>query len=204
MPKRKAAREGAARLSADGRREALLDITKQLVVERGTAPITMGTVAERAGVTRALLYKHFANKDELLAALYRREAERLNRSMSGVVTAAPAGFEAKLRALVRSALEASEEHGLFFAPLRTFGTQPDVRTERRGWDRRTVKYFAQLAVDDFGIDERTARAAVSLQLSGIQNLLSQLRSRPGAEQRAFLEHVYVESALGALLRLAHP
>ncbi len=107
-------RDGAERLSADDRREALLEVTKALVLERGTAAITMGAVAERAEVTRALVYKHFANSEELLASLYRRESKRLDRAMSDVVTAAPAGFEAKLRALVRAALAASEEHGVFF------------------------------------------------------------------------------------------
>ena len=171
-------RDGAERLSADDRREALLEVTKSLVLERGTAAITMGTVAERAEVTRALVYKHFANREELLASLYRRESKRLDRAMSDVVTAAPAGFEAKLRALVRAALAASEEHGVFFSPLRTFGSQPDARTDRRSWDRRTVRYFAQLAEEDFGVDQRTARAAIAVQLSGLQSLLSQLRRPP--------------------------
>ena len=36
----------------------------------------MGVVADRAGVTRALVYKHFANKHDLLVALYRREKRR--------------------------------------------------------------------------------------------------------------------------------
>lgn len=202
MPARKRVREGNERLSADGRRESLLDVTKALVLERGTAAITMGNVAEQAGVTRALLYKHFANKDELLAALYVREANQLNRAMSAIVTAAPPGFEAKLRALVRAALEASEEYGMFFTPLRPFGSQAQARTDRRSWDRRTVKFFAQLAEHDFDIEPRTARSAVAFQLSGLQNLLAQLRARPGAEQRAFLEHVYVQAAVGALTRLS--
>ena len=93
---------------------------------------------------------------------------------------------------------------MFFTPLRAFGSQPDAKTDRRSWDRRTVRYFAQLAEDDFGVDQRTARAAIAVQLSGLHSLLSQLRARPGAEQRGFLEHVYVEGAVGALTRLACP
>jgi AcrR family transcriptional regulator len=202
MPTKVHSDDATERLSADDRREMLLDFTKSLVLERGTAAVTMGTVAERADVTRALVYKHFQNRDHLLAALYRRETNRLNAAMTDVVGAAPDGFAAKLRAFVRAALAASEEHAVFFAPLRSFGSQSDSKTDRRSWDRRTVKYFAQLAVDDFGIDQRTARSAIAIQLSGIQTLLSQLRARPGPEQRAFLEHVYVEGAIGALVRLA--
>ncbi len=34
----------------------------------------MEAVAERAGVSRPLVYKHFANRGELLASLYQRES----------------------------------------------------------------------------------------------------------------------------------
>src|SRR5688500_10126768 len=88
----------AERLPADQRKAALLDATKALVVEAGPGRVTIGTVADRAGVTRALVYKHFGNKDDLLQALYRQEAERLDRTIAAEVSAAPDGFEPKLRA----------------------------------------------------------------------------------------------------------
>lgn len=37
----------------------------------------MEDVAERAGVSRALLYRHFAGKQELFAAVYRQASDRL-------------------------------------------------------------------------------------------------------------------------------
>jgi AcrR family transcriptional regulator len=194
--------DAGERLTADERREALLDVTRVLVLEQGPRAITMGSVADRATVTRALLYKHFANKDDLLAALYHREASRLDRAMRRIIAEADDTFEGKLRAFVTGALAASEEHSVFFAPLRSIGAQPDARRDRRTRDRRTVKYFAELAVADFGVDERTARSIVAVLLSGIDNLLLQLHSHPGAEQRAFLGDVYVKGAIGALERLA--
>ena len=194
--------DAGERLTADERREALLDVTKELLLDRGPRAITMGSVAEHAAVTRALVYKHFDNKDDLLVALYRREAIRLDRAMRHVIADAPDGFEAKLRALVQASLEAAEEHSVFFTPLRGVGAQPDARRDRRTRDRRTVKYFAELAEADFGVDRRTARSIVAILLSGIDNLLAQLHTHPGAEQRAFLADVYVEGALGALERLA--
>lgn len=194
--------DAGERLTGDERREALLDVTRVLVLENGPRAITMGSVAHRAAVTRALLYKHFANKDDLLAALYHREAARLDRAMRRVIAEAEDTFEGKLRAFVQGALAASEEHSVFFAPLRSIGAQPDARRDRRTRDRRTVKYFAELAEADFGVDQRTARSIVAILLSGIDNLLLQLQSHPGADQRAFLRDVYVEGAIGALERLA--
>lgn len=190
------------RLSADERRQALLDVTKALVNESGPDAVTMGTVAERGEVTRALVYKHFENKDALLLELYRREASALDRSIRHRVEAADEGFEAKLRAFVRSCLDAAGEHGQFFAPLRSARTSDDARRQQRRWDRRTSGYFAELAADEFDIDPSTAATAIGVLFSGIQNLLSQMRRSPSAGRRDELEEVYVEMTIGALTRLA--
>lgn len=195
----------AERLSADARRTALLDVARALVDDVGPGRITFGLVAERAGVTRALVYKHFGNKDDLLAALYRREAQQLDRQIRTGVEAAPDGFEPKLRAFIGATLDAVESHAPFFNPLREAGAggRP-AREDQRGRDRRTVAYFAQLAADDFGIDVPTARSVVAVLFTGIRSLLSQMRSRPGPAQREFLLHTYVEMTIGALDRLAGP
>lgn len=186
------------RLSADERRQALLDVTKRVVNESGPGAVTMGAVAERAGVTRALVYKHFENKDELLLELYRREASALDRSIRRHVAAAEDGFEPKLRAFVRSCLDAAGDHGQFFAPLRSARTSDDARRQQRRWDRRTSGYFAELAAEEFDIDPSTAATAIGVLFSGIQNLLSQMRRSPSAARRDQLEEVYVEMTIGAL------
>jgi AcrR family transcriptional regulator len=194
----------AERLSADARRSALLDVTKALVAGDGPGSVTVGAVASRAGVTRALVYKHFANKDDLLRALYQREARRLDRQIRRVVADAPDGFEPKLRAFIGATLDAVEEHGPFFTPLRATAADDTTRRDQRTRDRGTVGYFADLAAADFGIELSTARSVIAVLFSGIRSLLSQMRSRPGSTQRAFLLDTYVEMTLGALHRLAEP
>jgi AcrR family transcriptional regulator len=203
MPSPPTSADPAERLSADRRRVALLDVTKALVGEDGPGAVTIGTVADRAGVTRALVYKHFANKDDLLAALYRREAERLDREMRARVEAAPDGFEPKLRAFIGTTLDAAEEHAPFFTPLRAAGAGRDTRPDQRRRDRRTVDYFARLAATQYGIDLRTARSVIAVLFSGIRSLLAQMRSHPGPTQRRFLLDTYVETTLGAFDRLSH-
>lgn len=192
----------AERLSADDRRRALLDVAKVLVTEVGPGRVTVGAVADRAHVTRALVYKHFANKDDLLRALYRREAQRLDGHIRACVEAAPDGFEPKLRAFIGATLDAVEEHGPFFTPLREVGADATSRRDQRDRDRRTVGWFAGRAARDFGIDPHTARSVIAVLFTGIRSLLSQMRSRPGPSQRQFLLDTYVEMTMGALERLA--
>jgi AcrR family transcriptional regulator len=198
---RDAATNDADRLSGDARREALLDVTRRLVDEQGPGAVTMGAVAERAGVTRALVYKHFENKDALLVALYQREATALDRQIRRHVDAAAEGFEPKLRAFVGACLEAVGEHSRFFTPLRSVGAGASTRRQQRRWDRRTSTYFVGLAVEEFGIDEGDATAALGVLFLGLQSLLSEMRRSPGAAQREHLEAIYVEMTLGALSRL---
>jgi AcrR family transcriptional regulator len=48
----------------------LLDVAWQLVREEGTEALTLGRLAERAGVTKPVVYDHFVTRAGLLAALY--------------------------------------------------------------------------------------------------------------------------------------
>ena len=64
------------RADAARNREKLLEATSALVKE-GQSELSLAAVAERAGVGIGTLYRHFHNRDALLAALYRNEVERL-------------------------------------------------------------------------------------------------------------------------------
>lgn len=193
--------DAAERLPAEQRREALLDVAKELVNEAGPDAVTMGTVAERAELTRALVYKHFENRHDILSALYRREAAALDAHIRDGVMAAPDGFEPKLRAFVGACLDAVSEHGRFFSPLRSAGG-PSARDQQRRWNRRTGAYFVGLAATEFGLDQATAGSAMGVLFGGIQALLSQMRRSPSEERRRFLEDTYVTMTIGALRQLS--
>ncbi|WP_089252880.1 TetR/AcrR family transcriptional regulator [Asanoa hainanensis] len=57
-------------------RNALLAAALELVAERGTQGFTLAETSRRAGVSVAAPYKHFADKDALLAELARTGYER--------------------------------------------------------------------------------------------------------------------------------
>lgn len=65
------------RLSPDDRRAELLAVAAREFAARPYDEVLMEDVAERAGVSRALLYRYFPSKRDLFAALYRQVAERL-------------------------------------------------------------------------------------------------------------------------------
>ncbi|GAA4834420.1 helix-turn-helix domain-containing protein [Kitasatospora terrestris] len=65
------------RLSPADRRAQLLAVAAQLFAAQPYDDVLMEDVAERAGVSRALLYRHFPSKRDLFAALYQQVADQL-------------------------------------------------------------------------------------------------------------------------------
>jgi len=64
------------RMRAAERREQLLDVTLDLVIERGFHAVTIEAVAQGAGVTRPIVYKQFTDLSGLVVALIDREEDR--------------------------------------------------------------------------------------------------------------------------------
>ncbi|WP_431040591.1 TetR/AcrR family transcriptional regulator [Streptomyces sp. P1-3] len=65
------------RLSPAERRAQLLGVAARLFAAHPYDEVLMEDVAERAGVSRALLYRHFPSKRDLFAALYQQVAGQL-------------------------------------------------------------------------------------------------------------------------------
>ncbi|MCI1051416.1 MULTISPECIES: TetR/AcrR family transcriptional regulator [unclassified Stenotrophomonas] len=58
------------RLTREQRARQLLDVAWALVGDEGTDALTLGRLAEAAGVTKPVAYDHFVTRNGLLAALY--------------------------------------------------------------------------------------------------------------------------------------
>ncbi|HTD51291.1 MAG TPA: TetR/AcrR family transcriptional regulator [Acidimicrobiia bacterium] len=186
------------RLSRTERRDALIDAARALAASGDIADISMESVAEEAGVSRPLVYKHFANADEILAAVYRREAELLHQQLAAEVEAAPT-LEAMFAALVRGSLAAAADRGPVFAALRAAGAwNPELRREQRDRDAVTVRGFTRRATRDLDLDHEDARAAIGILLGAIDAVLAQWRRDPTEEHAQLLEVLYLAMVRGAL------
>jgi AcrR family transcriptional regulator len=197
-----ARRPAGRRLRGEDRREALVAAAVRLLAGRGLDAVSMETVATEAEVSRPLVYKHFANRDELLAEVYRQQAAQLDAAIVEAVGQAT-GFEAKLRAMIRALLASVTSHGPIFNPLVRAGFRGEAfRREQRQRDQRTVRFFARLAMAEYDLDKSEATAAVAMLLSGMASIQAQWRARPTAERLRFLEDLYVDLVTGGLASLA--
>ncbi len=181
----------SARLTRAERRDALLDAAVALATSGDVGAVSMESVAERAGVSRPLVYKHFANRNELLAAVYQREAAHLHRELAAEVGSANS-LEGMFRTLIRGSLRAAGERGHVFASLRSAGGwNRELRHEQRARDANTVRAFSARATRELGIDRGDATAATATLLAAIDPVLAQWRVRPTEEHAALLEAIYM-------------
>jgi AcrR family transcriptional regulator len=77
---------------ADGlrNRELLIDVAKQAFAEVGPN-VSLEEIARRAGVGIGTLYRHFPTRDDLIAAVYRREVTQLADAAKRLLDTRPAG-----------------------------------------------------------------------------------------------------------------
>lgn len=71
-----------SRMTGADRREQLLDVTLELVTERGFGGVSIEAVARGAGITRPIVYKHFGDLDGLLEELVEREMSQAAAQVS--------------------------------------------------------------------------------------------------------------------------
>ncbi|WP_334147990.1 TetR/AcrR family transcriptional regulator [Microbacterium sp.] len=69
------------RLSKTDRHTQLLDAARTLIREEGTDQFSLGRLAERAGVTKPLVYDHFGDRAGVLAELYREFEHRQRQTL---------------------------------------------------------------------------------------------------------------------------
>jgi AcrR family transcriptional regulator len=98
----------------DAREEAILDAVNGLLSEKGFDLMTMDDVADRVGIAKGSLYKHFSSKEKLAAAaltrLLRETSDQLD-NMSAELTA-----ERKLEEILRWSIHRRLQGGVPHLP----------------------------------------------------------------------------------------
>ncbi|HWS51328.1 MAG TPA: helix-turn-helix domain-containing protein [Microbacterium sp.] len=110
------AKEGARpRLSKADRRAQLLNVAREMIRTDGADALTLGALAERAGVTKPVAYEHFGDRSGLLAALYRQFDERQRASLDAALASARPDAEAVVAVVAASYLDCARAEGVEMA-----------------------------------------------------------------------------------------
>jgi AcrR family transcriptional regulator len=184
-----------ARLSAKERREHFLDVTAQLVLEKGTEAVTMEAVAAAAGVSKGLGYAYFSNRNELLLTLLNRELGELQRRSAEEVRAAT-DFEGRVRASIRAWFDVMSQRGALIGTLmQAESIQGPLAERRKRYNAELQDFYGALGTKEFGIPKAKAKVAAAILLSGMTGMVDRWRA---GDPRELLEETYVEIVMGAL------
>src|SRR3954468_6935641 len=74
------------RLKAPQRREQLIEVATKLFAKFGYEATTTAAIAEAAGVTEPILYRHFKSKQELFVAITRAMSKQTLASWAALIT----------------------------------------------------------------------------------------------------------------------
>ena len=128
-------------------RAALLKATLRAIAEDGPDGFTLRDVARRAGVSPAAPYRHFRDKDELLAAVAGECAERLGASIDAAVAQAAPDALDRFRhvgiAYVMFAYEHPEHFRALSVPNIAAKMAPDHRTAFDTWEAEQKQAIAE-------------------------------------------------------------
>jgi AcrR family transcriptional regulator len=183
--------------NARSRRTAasLLRAARDLIEDEGFAALTMAAVAERAGVSRRAVYLHFANRTELLGALYRSlgETEDLAGSLQAVWDSPDA-----VAALTEWAEHIARSHprilGVMRAVERARYGDPDAatlwETSQGNWLKGSRRLMRWLADEDQLDPQWTADSAADMMWSLMSiDVLDRLVNERGWSARRLADHL---------------
>ncbi|MFG3706026.1 TetR/AcrR family transcriptional regulator [Micromonospora sp. NPDC047670] len=121
------------RLSKAARHAQLLEVARQLIRDKGTNELTLGRLAERAGVTKPLVYGHFGDRAGILAELYRefeaRQQEALDSALNEAAPSLAAVASVVAGAYIDCCLAEGRELADVVAALAGSATLSQVRQE---------------------------------------------------------------------------
>jgi AcrR family transcriptional regulator len=127
------------RLPARKRRQQLLDVALRVFAAKGYAATTMDDIAEAAGVTKPLLYQHFASKRALYLELVDAVAQDLLQAIAQS-TAGAAGPRQQVEAGFAAYFRLVVHHADAFRLL--FGSEAPDDPELSDWLRRVEDVLA--------------------------------------------------------------
>lgn len=156
------------RLPPEQRRQQLLDAALDVLAREGFEAVTVEAVAQRAGVTRPVIYDQFGDLDGLLVALIDREEQRALGPLLAIVEAVPDDQDpdAFLVDAVGRFLEAVREAPTTWRIILMppDAGSPDFRARVDASRRLIVDHVTELVA--WGVEHRGGPAGVDVDLLG--------------------------------------
>lgn len=188
------------RLAPEERASQILDFAARLVIEEGLTELSMERLGREAGISKALIYNYFPNRNDLLRALLEREMAVL-RERQVAQTRAATDFRDLVYRTTRTYVAQVKERGALlqrlWAEAAVARTVADENLRRRD---EAMRYMTRQVVKEYGLPKDVAMSAVDMQMAMTEAAAQHL---PGSHNDVdFATNICVSLLLGGLDALA--
>lgn len=188
------------RLSNEERRAQLLSTASALLEEEGPRSLTMERVSARAGVSKPVIYRHFANRSELVAAMLEESWMAIDAAIAKRVTVASGPAE-RVRASFSAFLDETARQGPGMQALvESISDDPQIEGVRKArWQAQEAEWAGGFR-DSLGLSSATASATAAVLHGALAAALNHAGQSDRARKEA--EDVFVTALFATLSALA--
>lgn len=180
------------RLPREQRARQLLDVAWTLVGEEGTDALSLGRLAEAAGVTKPVAYDHFITRNGLLAALYQDYDQRQTAIFEARIEAAVPTLPATAHAIAGGYIDCVLSQGSEVqAILAALAGSPELLAVKRGYQQTFITQCAGWL--------RPYSPDGTMSLAGLWTILGAAESLSEAVSAALLDRASAEVELERLI-----
>ncbi|MEU3474632.1 TetR/AcrR family transcriptional regulator [Rhodococcus sp. 15-2388-1-1a] len=139
------------RLSRSDRYDQLVEVSWALVRAEGADALTLGRLAEHAGVAKPVVYSHFGSRAELLAALFTEFDDRQTAMLEESLDAASVSLDGRARAIANSYVGCASAQGReLTGVLAALEGSPELEQVKRAAER-AYSERCRAILEPFGI-----------------------------------------------------
>ncbi len=157
------------RLSQEARREAILNAVMPLFLQKSLDQVTTRDLARAAAISEALLYQHFASKEDLFGAVQDRLCKKIPALDAAIAAARPSTESLVCYLYLFTSLSIKKSHESQFDPL-----FPRLMVQSLIGDRifanllyeRRLKGISQLISESLVVAEKSGDLVPSSQING--------------------------------------
>lgn len=122
-----------SRLHKDERYDQLVNLAHQMIDEEGTDALTLITLADKAGITKPITYRHFGNRKTLLYVLFQNTIKNLAHNMRNGIDEEASCLTDAIHVFTKTYMKCLSDHGkncfAIIAALKAYPEHENIDSE---------------------------------------------------------------------------
>ena len=177
-------------------REALVAAALDLIGSKGTGGFTFAEAARHAGVSAAAPYRHYENREALLADVATQGFVAFGEAMTGAHAASARSEVDRLKAMGRAYLAFAPDNPAYYSPMfgsgLNFSDHPDLRTAADA-TFATLRQAVERLIETMPAERKPPAMMVTLHIWAVSHGIASLFGR--GDGAAFKQPISAEELL---------